>query len=170
MTRAYAREGALPTEDLWARLIAAALAAGAVAIVSWVGATATAPALVDWYPSLEKPVFTPPDWAFPVAWTLLFVMIAVASWLVWRRGGAAARPALALYGLNLAFNAGWSIAFFGFQSTTAGLVVIVPFIATIVGCILAFRPHSPLAAALMFPYLAWASFAAALNAAIWQMN
>jgi translocator protein len=170
MDRAIARLAAPAPDDRAARLVAAALAAGAVTLTSWIGATATAPALEAWYPALAKPALTPPDWAFPVAWTALFAMMAAASWLVWRDGGRSAWPALRLYGASLALNALWSVAFFGFQSPGAGLLVLAPFLASIVGCIATFRPHSALAAALMLPYLAWVTFAALLNAAIWWIN
>lgn len=149
---------------------ALALSVAAVSLCSWIGATATQPALEAWYPALEKPWFTPPNWAFPVAWTLLFATMAYASWLVWREGGAAARPALTLYGGHLALNALWSVAFFGAQSPLAGLIVLVPFLASIAAVIAAFRPHSPRAAALLAPYLVWVAFAGVLNAAILLMN
>ena len=135
------------------RWTAAALAAAAVLVCSTIGSQATAPALVSWYPALAKPVFTPPNWLFPVAWTALFAAMAYASWLVWRASGRAARPALAIYGVNLALNALWSVAFFGFQSPAAGLVVLAPFLASIAATARAFRPHSVLAARLMLPYL-----------------
>jgi tryptophan-rich sensory protein len=150
--------------------LAAAAAFGAVALTSWIGSAATAPGLIAWYPSLAKPWFTPPNWAFPVAWTTLFAMMAYASWLVWMAGGRRAQGALAIYGGHLALNALWSIAFFGFQSPGAGLVAIVPFTGSIVATMIAFRAFSRRAAWLLAPYLAWVGFAALLNAAIWMMN
>lgn len=153
-----------------ASLRALALSIGAVTVCAVIGSAATGPALEVWYPALAKPWFTPPDWAFPVAWTLLFATLAYAAWAVWREGGRAAGPALAVYGGHLALNALWSVAFFGAQSPTAGLIVLVPFIASIVATMRLFRPHSARAAALMVPYLVWVCFAGALNAAIWWMN
>lgn len=150
--------------------IAAAAAFAAVALCSWIGSAATAPALIEWYPSLAKPWFTPPNWAFPVAWTTLFAAMGYASWLVWMAGGRRAQGALALYGGHLALNSLWSVAFFGFQSPGAGLVVLVPFAASIAATIAAFRPFSRRAAWLMAPYLAWVLFAGVLNLAIWRMN
>ncbi len=149
---------------------ALALSIAAVAACSVIGSTATGPALETWYPALAKPWFTPPNWAFPVAWTLLFAAMAAAAWLVWRAGGRAARPALTLYGGHLALNVLWPLAFFGAQSPLAGLVVIVPFLAAIGATIRAFARHSVTAAALMVPYLVWVAYAAALNAAIWWIN
>jgi tryptophan-rich sensory protein len=150
--------------------IAAAAAFGAVALCSWIGSAATAPALLSWYPSLAKPWFTPPNWAFPVAWTTLFAMMGYASWLVWMAGGRRAQGALAVYGGHLALNALWSVTFFGFQSPGAGLIVLVPFAAAIAATLAAFRPFSRRAAWLMAPYLAWVLFAGVLNGAIWAMN
>ena len=149
---------------------ALALSVAAVSLCSWIGATATQPALEAWYPALAKPWFTPPNWAFPVAWTLLFATMAYAAWLVWREGGAAARPALTLYGGHLALNALWSVAFFGAQSPLAGLIVLIPFLASIGATIRAFRPHSARAATLLVPYFVWVAFAGVLNATIWWLN
>ena len=165
MQRLARRVAALP--QAW---IAAAAAAGAVLLCSWIGSAATGPALVEWYPALAKPWFTPPNWAFPAAWTLLFAAMGYASWRVWRDGGRAAWPALAVYGGHLALNALWSVAFFGMQSPLAGLIVLVPFLASIIATMRLFAPHSRTAALLLAPYLAWVSFAGLLNAAIWAMN
>ncbi|MFN3615747.1 MAG: TspO/MBR family protein [Rubrimonas sp.] len=161
MRRALAQPGGLTS---------ALIAVGAVLLCSWVGAAATRDALLEWYPALEKPWFTPPNWAFPVAWTLLFGMMALASWMVWRAGGRRAAGALGLYAAHLILNALWSVAFFGARSPLMGLLVIGPLLIAIVAVMRAFRPHDARAAALLIPYLLWVGFAAALNAAIWWMN
>jgi len=148
-------------------LVAVALLAGQIASV------ATMPSIPTWYAGLEKPWFNPPRWAFPVAWTILYILMGVAAWLAWRaperRAGDRTR-AMVLYGVQLAINVSWSFAFFGAQSPLAGLVVVVLLLASIVATMVAFRRLSGLAALLLVPYLAWVSFATLLNGAILYLN
>jgi len=136
------------------------------------GGAITAPALRGWYPALIKPTFTPPDWVFPVAWTFLFIAMAVAAWLVWRAAGGLAKAprAFGLWGLQLALNFGWSWLFFGLRDPGLGLLGVSALWMAILLNIAAFAPWSRAAAWLLAPYLLWVSFAAALNFAIWQMN
>jgi tryptophan-rich sensory protein len=109
---------------------------------------------------------------FPIAWTLLFTLMGTAFWRVLRRPAETrGRSAgIALFLLQLVFNAGWSVAFFGAHSPLYGLVVIAPFWLLILATLLVFRAMDRLASWLLVPYLAWVSFAAVLNAAILQMN
>ncbi|MEL7029602.1 MAG: TspO/MBR family protein [Pseudomonadota bacterium] len=123
----------------------------------------------DWYDALSKPAWTPPDWLFPVAWSVLYVMIAAAGWLIWREAGWTA-PALALYALQLVLNAVWSALFFGLRRPGWALIEVSVLWAAIVATIWAFYPISPLAAALMAPYAVWVTFAAVLNAEIVRRN
>jgi benzodiazapine receptor len=147
--------------------VAVALLAGQL------GSLATAPSIPTWYAGLEKPWFNPPRWAFPVAWTILFILMGVAAWLAWRarevRPGDRSRAMIA-YAVQLGLNVGWSFAFFGAQSPAAGLVVVVLLLGAIVVTMLAFRRLSGLAALLLVPYVAWVSFATILNAAILILN
>lgn len=145
-------------------LIVVCLAAG------WLGSLATTPNIPTWYAGLNKPAFNPPNSIFPIAWTILYVLMAVAAWLVWREETPARWPALAAFAVQLALNIGWSFAFFGAQSPLLGLVVIVALLAAIVWTIFAFWPVSGLAAALLLPYLAWVAFATVLNTAIYALN
>lgn len=140
--------------------------------VGRLGSAITLPALDPWYAGLDKPAFTPPDWAFPVAWTILYILMAVAAWLVWQAAGgfARARGALTLWAVQLALNLGWSAAFFGLRSPLAGLVVIALLLAAILATLAAFRRWSGWAAALLLPYLAWVGFASLLNLSIWLRN
>ena len=121
-----------------------------------------------WYASLEKPQWTPPNWAFPVAWSALYLFIAIAGWLVWRTEGVS--PALAVWALQLAFNAAWSWLFFGRRQMALAFVDILCLWLTIVVFIVLAWPLSPTAAFLFVPYLAWVSFAAFLNLRMWQLN
>ena len=124
-----------------------------------------------YYASLVKPSWSPPAWVFGPVWTALYLMMAVAAWLVWRQDGwRAQRAPLSLYLLQLALNALWTPVFFGLRSPGLALVVIVSLGAAIVLTGRAFRPVSRVASWLLVPYLAWVVFAAALNFSIWRLQ
>lgn len=123
-----------------------------------------------WYASLRKPSWTPPNWAFPVVWSALYVAMASASWLVWDVAGWNAMPALALYLVNLLLNASWSYFFFGRRRMDWALADVALLWLSIVFLIPAFAAHSTLAALLLAPYLLWVSIAAALNVRMIQLN
>jgi tryptophan-rich sensory protein len=124
-----------------------------------------------WYAGLEKPSWNPPGWIFGPVWTALYTMMAVAAWLVWKRGGfTAQRHALAPFLIQLALNAAWSPLFFGLQRPDLAFVVILLLTGSIVWTLVAFgRVHRP-AAALLVPYLAWVAFATVLNGVLWRLN
>jgi benzodiazapine receptor len=124
-----------------------------------------------WYEGLRKPSWRPPNRLFAPVWTLLYLMMAVAGWLVWQTGGfGGARTALSLFATQLLLNALWTPVFFGLHRQGLGFVVIVALWLAIAATIAAFAAISAAAAVLMVPYLAWVSFAAALNYTVWQMN
>lgn len=131
----------------------------------------TKPAIRVWYTNLDKPPWTPPNWVFGPVWTTLYVMMAVAAWLVWRRSGfpAAALP-LTLFALQLSLNVAWSALFFGLRMPDAAFVDIVLLWAAILTTLCAFRRSTPAAGWLLLPYLLWVTYAATLNLAIWRMN
>ncbi|MDZ7628347.1 MAG: TspO/MBR family protein [Parvularculaceae bacterium] len=124
----------------------------------------------DWYASLRKPKWTPPNWAFPVVWSILFCAIAVSGWLVWETAGVAAWPALLLFAAHLLVNAAWSFLFFGLKRLDWAMVEVSLLWMTIVALIAVFAPISMPAALLLSPYLAWVSVAAALNFRLLQLN
>jgi translocator protein len=128
----------------------------------------SAPAILEWYPALNKPSWTPPSWLFGPAWTVLYVLMSVAAWLVWKTGNA--KTALILFFAQLLLNFAWSILFFGARSPGLGLIDVTAMWLAIAATIFAFALKSRTAAFLMVPYLCWVSFAAALNAAIFMMN
>ena len=148
-------------------LVLAAFVVGCLAIGS-LGGFVTMKPVLEWYPTLAKPTWTPPSWVFGPVWTVLYIMMAVAAWLVWRSGNA--KTALVLFCAQLALNLAWSFLFFGARSPGLGLIDIVPLWLAVAATIFAFSFHSRVAAFLMVPYLAWVSFATALNAAIYMMN
>lgn len=143
----------------------------ATSMVSIVGSAVTVPEIPGWYAGLAKPSFTPPNWAFGPVWTTLYLMMAVAAWLVWRAGGwRYAHVALAIYAGQLALNLLWSILFFGLHRVGLAAIEIVILDAAIVATIIAFLRHSTGAAWLLAPYLLWAGYASALSIAIWRLN
>jgi translocator protein len=129
---------------------------------------ATMQSVVEWYPTLNKPSWTPPNWLFGPMWTVLYIMMAVAAWLVWRAGRA--QTALMLFFGQLLLNLAWSFLFFGAQSPVLGLIDIAILWLAIAATIFAFSMRSRLAAFLMVPYISWVSLAAALNASIVILN
>lgn len=143
----------------------------ASAVVAWVGANWTASSVGTWYTALEKPSWTPPNFLFGPVWAVLYAAMAVAAWLVWRRGGWWENAlALGLYALQLLLNLFWSGLFFGQRSPFWGLVDISFLWLAILATLVLFFRRSRLAGWLMVPYLLWVTYAAALNFAIWQLN
>lgn len=142
-----------------------------VFITASVGALLTAPSVPGWYSTLTKPAWTPPGSVFGPVWTTLYVMIAIAGWLAWRRSGPGFDYlTFGLYLLQLVLNALWSGCFFALQNPGLALVDIVLLWLAIVGTTYRFARYSWLACALFVPYLIWVSYASALNYTIWRMN
>jgi tryptophan-rich sensory protein len=147
----------------------------AVEVAGASGAVFTARGLDGWYGTLVQPALAPPDWVFAPVWTVLFALLGVAVWLVWRRAddratAGPARVAIATFGVHFAFNVAWSAAFFGRQSIELGLGVIVGLWGLIVLTAWAFARVDRRAALLLLPYLAWVTFAAYLNYRFWVLN
>ena len=135
-----------------------------------IGARASADA-ATFYGALDKPSFAPPGWIFGPMWTLLYLMMALAAFGVWKiRGWAGARGALVLYVVQLVFNALWSVFFFGMRLGTASLVDIGILWLLVLATLVAFWRVRFGFGLLLLPYLLWVSFAAALNAAVVRMN
>jgi tryptophan-rich sensory protein len=125
----------------------------------------------EWYARLKKPSWNPPGWIFGPVWSSLYTMMAVAAWLVWKRGGfAAQRRPLTLFLVQLALNALWTPLFFGLHRPGLAFAEIVMLWLAIAATLAAFRPVSRPAAWLLVPYLAWVSFAAVLNFTLWRLN
>ncbi|MFZ1104289.1 MAG: TspO/MBR family protein [Hyphomicrobiaceae bacterium] len=132
----------------------------------------TYPEIPTWYASLTKPPWTPPNWVFPLVWSVLYVMMGVSLWLLWDRAAdtPGRRTAITLFLLQLGLNAAWSPVFFGLHDTGAALVIIVLLAAAITATILAaWRTHR-IAAWLLAPYLVWVVYATTLNTAIVALN
>lgn len=137
--------------------------------VGMIGGLATAPSIESWYRTIAKPDWTPPDWVFGPVWTILYIMMGVAAWLVWKTRDRVA-PAMALFGVQLALNLAWSLLFFGARSPGLAMIEVVFLWTSVLLTMLAFFGRQSTAGWLFVPYLAWVSFAAMLNFAIWSMN
>jgi benzodiazapine receptor len=124
-----------------------------------------------WYESLAKPSWTPPDSVFGPVWTVLYIMMGIAAWTVWRRrtrGGAT--PALFLFAVQLILNSLWTYIFFGLQRPGAAFLEILALWIVLMAALVGFWRVRTVAGLLMLPYLLWVSFASALNFQIWRLN
>lgn len=133
---------------------------------------ATARGVASWYPTLAKPSFNPPAWVFGPTWTVLYILMGVALFLVWRQGldTQGVRLALIAFGVQLMLNALWSILFFRMQSPGWAFAEIILLWIAIIATLWAFWRVLPAAGWLLVPYLAWVSFAGVLNGSIWILN
>ena len=151
------------------RLILAVIVLCFVAVL--LGSMLTRQAVPGWYQELRRPAWTPPGWLFGPVWTCLYAMMAVAASIVWRRAGwPAASTPLVLFTIQLALNAAWTPLFFGLKMPGLAFAGIVVLWCAILFTTVAFWRVSRTAGWLMLPYLAWVSFASALNLAIWRLN
>lgn len=152
----------------------------AIGLIAWImlclavgglGAFATTPEIGGWYQTIRKPSWNPPNWIFGPVWTTLYIMMAVAAWLVWRKAGFrhASKP-LGLFLLQLILNFAWSFIFFRYHQPGWAFVEIVALWLAITATIVAFLRVSTPAALMLLPYLGWVSFASILNFTIWQLN
>lgn len=152
----------------WQALVAFLAACYAVSAVGTLSAVSAIP---TWYAALNKPSFNPPNWIFGPVWTVLYAMMAVAAWLVWRTAPSSRRTAaLTLYALQLVLNFLWTPTFFSLHAIAAALVIIVLLWLAILVTTILFWPLNRPAAWMMLPYLAWVTFATALNFEILRLN
>ena len=154
-----------------AQVVGLAAFLAASALVAWLGTLATLNNVNGWYVSADKAPWTPPNWVFGPVWTALYIAMAIAAWLVWRRGtGITGRP-LKLYWAQLALNLAWTPLFFGLYPVLGSLAlwlalaVIVALAIALAFTVMNFGPVSPAAGILLLPYLSWVIFAGTLN--IW---
>jgi tryptophan-rich sensory protein len=137
-------------------------------VTAAVGAVASVDA-ASFYAQLSKPSWAPPAWVFGPVWTVLYGLMGIAAWLVWRSPGPK-RAALTLFGAQLVANALWSWLFFAWHRGALAAVEILVLLALIVAMIVAFWRVSRVAALLMVPYLLWVGFASLLTWAVWRSN
>jgi benzodiazapine receptor len=138
--------------------------------IATLGGLLTNLSVATWYPSLDKPSWSPSGATIGSVWTILYSFMGIAAWIVWRRGSGGRQRPLAIYALQLLLNAGWSALFFGLRSPGLALLEICILWLAILATSLTFWKVSKLAGVLMVPYLIWVGFAGVLNALIWKMN
>lgn len=131
-----------------------------------VGSLFTFSAIPTWYATLNKPSFSPPNWIFGPVWTTLYILMGISLYLVWSKG----KRGVALFKFQLVINALWSILFFGLRSPILGLITIIILWTMILALIKIFWKIDKTASVLLWPYLAWVSFASVLNLAILLLN
>jgi benzodiazapine receptor len=148
-----------------------------LALIGWLGlcfaaaGTAVFVTTGGWYDGLHKPSWNPPAWIFGPAWTLLYIMMAVAVWLVWREGGwKVQRRALSLFLLQWLLNALWTPLFFGIHRPGLAFAEILLLWFALLATLISFWRVRKAAGVLLLPYLLWVSFATALNFAILRLN
>ena len=151
----------------WAELLVCLIVCYATATVGAI-ASVTAP---EFYRQLVQPAWAPPGWLFGPVWTLLYTLMAISAWLVWRAGSLiGARRSFLWFIAQLLCNALWSWLFFAWRRGGLAMADIIVLWLLLLGTVLSFRRWSRLSAWLLAPYLAWVTFAAALNLAVWQAN
>lgn len=153
------------------RLIDLAACIALPLFTGFIGSIFVAPRLDNWYAALDKPFFTPPNWLFGPAWTLLYILIGASLYLIYVSEHSEQRGrAFFAFTVQLILNTLWSILFFGLESPLAGLLIILTLIIAIGWTMLEYYRLRPLAACLLVPYMMWVCYAAALNLAIVILN
>lgn len=151
----------VPKINLWLFVASLAICQGA----GLIGSIFTFPAIGGWYQTLVKPSFSPPNWIFGPVWTLLYLMMGVSLYFIWVRKGS-----LKWFWVQLVLNSLWSILFFGLKSPGLAFLEIIFLWYAILTTIKTFLKQFKPAAYLLYPYLAWVSFASVLNFSIWVLN
>jgi tryptophan-rich sensory protein len=153
----------------WPKLLTSGLSVLAASIL---GGIVTASTVTTWYPTINKTALTPPSWVFGPVWSVLFIMMAIALYLVWsgRNKKKTRKKAVILFFGQLAANVAWSSIFFGLKNIGLAFIEILFLIILITYCLLAFSRLNKAAGWLMFPYLLWVCFASTLNLSLWLAN
>ncbi len=141
-------------------------------LIGIVGSLFSFSSIKTWYPTLTKPSFSPPNWLFGPVWTILYALMGISLYLVWQKGlkTQKVRDAIYLFGIQLVLNAIWSPVFFGVKNILLALVIIILMWIYILKTIIAFGKINIKASLLLYPYLAWVSFATILNFSLWWLN
>ncbi|OGZ27705.1 MAG: TspO protein [Candidatus Nealsonbacteria bacterium RIFOXYB1_FULL_40_15] len=136
-------------------------------IAGLAGAFFTASSVKTWYQELQRPSLVPPDWTFGVVWTILFILMGIAFYLIWKKN---AKNAMILFFVQLFFNFLWSVIFFGLKSPSMAFIDLIVLWILVLLTIIYFYKASRPAAILLIPYILWISFAGYLNLFIWILN
>jgi benzodiazapine receptor len=137
-----------------------------------IGSVFTVASIPTWYANINKPVFSPPNWIFGPVWTALYLMMGISLYLIWQKGVKNRKVALAvrLFVIQLVLNAVWSPVFFGARNLLLAFFIIIAMWFYILKTVVAFEKINKVAAYLLYPYLAWVSFASVLNFSVWILN
>ena len=143
-----------------------------VFIAGTIGSTATLPQIPTWYASLAKPSWAPPNWLFGPVWTILYILIGIALFLVWKEGISRkdVKLAISVFVVQLVLNVLWSVIFFGYNSLLGGLIVIIILWIAILANIIFFYRVSKSAGLLLVPYIVWVTIASYLNYSVYLLN
>jgi len=137
----------------------------------FIGSLFTSSSIVSWYAFINKPLFSPPNWIFAPVWTLLYILMGISAFLIWKkRDNLKTKQALIFYGIQLVLNAFWSIIFFGMHNPGLALLEIIILWIFILITLIKFYKINKTAGVLFIPYLLWVSFASILNYAVWILN
>ena len=136
-------------------------------LIGFLGSFFTASSVSTWYVTLNKPSFNPPNWVFGPVWTVLYILMGISLFLVWKSDN---RLAFILFGVQLGLNLLWSLLFFGLQQPFFAFIEIVLLWGAIIATIIVFYSISRIAALLLVPYILWVTFAAILNFMIYWLN
>ncbi len=130
-----------------------------------IGSFFTMQSVKTWYVTLNKPLLSPPNWIFGPVWTTLYALMGIAAYLIWQKGirKEGVQKALSVFGAQLLLNVLWSVIFFGLHNPHGAFAIILALWASIIWTMVEFSKHSKTAAALLFPYILWVSFAGYLN-------
>ena len=140
-------------------------------LAAFVGAMFVAYGGGEWYASLDKPFFSPPPWIFRQVWTILYILMGIASYLVWRQSTSPwYSRTMTWYWMQLWLNGLWTPVFFGLHSPLLGIIVILPLTLLVAICVYAFWLRSRIASFIMVPYLIWICYASVLNIAVFWLN
>ena len=160
-----------PTRSTKSLVVGLVIAITVCFLAASIGGFATTSSVNGWFAEINKPTWNPPDWIFGPVWTVLYLMMGVSAWLVWKQSGFnKARLALVFFAVQLALNTTWSVLFFGLRQPGWAFAEIIALWISIALTTVLFYKHSKLAAGLLVPYLLWVTFAAGLNFAIWSLN
>ena len=155
------------------KILRIALVVTTCLVIGYLSSLVTKESITTWFPTVNKPVFNPPNWIFMPVWTLLYIFMAVAAGLVWdkiKEQTEKVKTALLFFLIQLTLNAIWSYLFFGLKNPLLALIEIVLLWLMIYETYLKFSKINKISGYLLIPYLAWVAFATVLNASIWWLN
>lgn len=142
-------------------------------LIGFLSSIPTRDSILNWYPTINKPFFNPPNWIFAPVWTILYIMMGIALGIIWSKhtkGNAITKNAIWLFMFQLLLNALWSLLFFGMKNPLLAFIEIILLWLVIYETIKTFNKVDTVAGKLLYPYLAWVSFATILNGSIWYLN